>query len=192
MPEFDSTISYRDVEGFPGYKVGSDGSVWSCWKQVGHGYGGGTYSVLGSTWHQLKPGVARGGYLNVTLCPGRHTRLIHHLVLEAFVGPRPAGMDACHDPSPDRADNRLSNLRWDTKRANQADSARHGTRICGDRHPLAKITDHQAQALRDEYRMLRGDRGKIPNGLLAMLAGKHGISTTQAKRIARGERFGLT
>lgn len=33
MPEYDSTIQYRDVEGYPGYKVGSDGSdiFAPCW-----------------------------------------------------------------------------------------------------------------------------------------------------------------
>jgi hypothetical protein len=24
------TVSYRPIEGFPGYRVGDDGSVWSC------------------------------------------------------------------------------------------------------------------------------------------------------------------
>jgi hypothetical protein len=47
------------------------------------------------------------------------------LVLEAFVGPRPPGMDCCHDDG-DSTNDALSNLRWDTKRANQADTLRHG------------------------------------------------------------------
>src|SRR5665647_1789598 len=39
------------------------------------------------------------------------SRYVHHLVLEAFVGPRPAGTEACHwNDVPD--DNRLVNLRW--------------------------------------------------------------------------------
>lgn len=28
------TVEYRDIEGFPGYRIGSDGTVWSCWKRV--------------------------------------------------------------------------------------------------------------------------------------------------------------
>ena len=50
---------------------------------------------------------------------------VYRLVLEAFVGPCPEGMVACHwndDPS----DNRLENLRWDTEKANQADKMRNG------------------------------------------------------------------
>lgn len=52
--------------------------------------------------------------------------LVHKLVLEAFVGPRPAGLEACHNNG-DGTDNRLTNLRWDTHKANMADQFEHGT-----------------------------------------------------------------
>jgi hypothetical protein len=57
----------------------------------------------------------------------KRLRPIAPLVLEAFVGPRPApNLDCCHgDGNP--ANDLLGNLRWDTKRANHADSVRHGT-----------------------------------------------------------------
>ena len=52
-------------------------------------------------------------------------RYVHHLVLEAFVGPRPEGMEACHwDDDPDN--NNLSNLRWDTHSENSRDKIRNG------------------------------------------------------------------
>jgi len=51
---------------------------------------------------------------------------VHHLVLTAFVGPRPNGMEACHW-NDDSSDNRLANLRWDTRSANTRDSVRNGT-----------------------------------------------------------------
>jgi hypothetical protein len=47
------------------------------------------------------------------------------MVLEAFVGPSPEGMEACHrDDVP--ANNHLSNLRWDTHRANLREASRNG------------------------------------------------------------------
>lgn len=50
---------------------------------------------------------------------------VHRLVLEAFVGPCPPGMEACHwNGIP--GDNRLHNLRWDTPSANNADILRLG------------------------------------------------------------------
>lgn len=53
------------------------------------------------------------------------TRLVHRLVLEAFVGPCPDGMEGCHwDDDP--KNNPLSNLRWDTLSANRHDMVRNG------------------------------------------------------------------
>lgn len=51
---------------------------------------------------------------------------VHSLILETFVGPRPAGMQSCHGPA-GPADNHLANLRWDTPSANMFDKQRDGT-----------------------------------------------------------------
>lgn len=60
-------------------------------------------------------------------CRGqRRTYRMHTLVLVAFVGPRPPGLEACHLDG-DCTNNRLSNLRWDTHLANEQDKSRHGT-----------------------------------------------------------------
>lgn len=56
---------------------------------------------------------------------------VHCMVLEAFVGPRPSTThEGCHDNG-EPSDNRLSNLRWDTAVANQADRIKHGTSLKG-------------------------------------------------------------
>ena len=68
---------------------------------------------------------SRRGYYNVHLCiPGQRTpvkRRVDHLVLEAFYGPRPKGLESCHWDD-DSSNNHLSNLRWDTRLANRFDS----------------------------------------------------------------------
>lgn len=52
-------------------------------------------------------------------------KLVHRLVLEAFVGPCPSGCEGCHyDGNP--ANNIVSNLRWDTTKNNCLDKRRHG------------------------------------------------------------------
>lgn len=52
-------------------------------------------------------------------------KLVHHLVLEAFVGPRPPGKIGLHwDDDPDN--NTLENLRWGTHSDNQDDKVRNG------------------------------------------------------------------
>jgi hypothetical protein len=74
---------------------------------------------------QLRPSPQYRGHMAVCLGRGK-TRFIHRLVLEAFVGPCPAGLKGCHKDG-DPADNRLDNLRWGTRRSNYEDSVRHGT-----------------------------------------------------------------
>ena len=67
------------------------------------------------------------GHLGVKLRRDGVTKsvYVHRLVLEAFVGPRPDGMVACHwNDIPD--DNRLSNLRWGSKSDNGFDRVRNG------------------------------------------------------------------
>lgn len=77
-----------------------------------------------------------GGYQQVSLTPPavdgeaqpQVSYRVHVLVLETFVGPRPAGMEACHNNG-DPRDNRLSNLRWDSRAANREDAIRHRTSL---------------------------------------------------------------
>lgn len=64
----------------------------------------------------------------------RQMFIVHRLVLSAFVGPCPEGMEGCHDNG-DPADNRLENLRWDTKSANCLQKVDHGT------HNLSRLTE---------------------------------------------------
>lgn len=54
-------------------------------------------------------------------------RLVHQLVLEAFVGPRPPGALTRHI-NDDGMDNRLTNLRWGTTRENVEDAFLNGGR----------------------------------------------------------------
>lgn len=98
----------------------------------------------------LKP-ILRKGYPSVNLCKAG-TRLaceIHSLVLEAFVGSRPKGHEACHFPDQNRANCRLDNLRWDTVKNNQADRIAHGTSQHGERNPRAKLRDIEVLFIRN-------------------------------------------
>lgn len=71
----------------------------------------------------LTPARGRNGHLYVGV-NGR-TRYVHQLVLEAFVGPRPAGTIGLHwNDIP--ADNRPVNLRWGTHADNARDKVRNG------------------------------------------------------------------
>src|SRR3954468_21881101 len=117
---------FKPVEGFPGYRVSDSGEVQSCWNRLGRRGG------MTDSWLPLKL-IRRQDHLVVNLHRDgvKSARYVHHLVLEAFVGPRPPGLVCCHwdgDPS----NNRLANLRWDTHQANMDDMLRHGTRGRGE------------------------------------------------------------
>jgi len=56
-----------------------------------------------------------------------HQKCIHRLVLFAFVGPPPSEKHECCHNDGDPSNNNLSNLRWGTKKENQADRKVHGT-----------------------------------------------------------------
>lgn len=75
----------------------------------------------------LRQEVRPTGHLRVTLCRGGKAKriFVHRLVLTAFIGPVPVGMQACHnDGNP--ANNVPANLRWDTIVANARDRRIHG------------------------------------------------------------------
>lgn len=78
----------------------------------------------------MKRGLVGSGYLAVGFVVSgqkKANRLVHSLVLETFVGPRPKGMVACHIDG-DRYNNRLENLRWDTQKSNLEDAHALGRR----------------------------------------------------------------
>ncbi len=131
-------VSYRPVVGIPGYCVGDDGSVWSCWRRGGNNNS--NPSVMQNEWHRLKDLNGNNGYRCVRIKFGDkivHHR-IHRLILEAFVGPRPKGMGCRHlDGNP--ANNQLGNLKWGTQPQNIEDTMRHDRVPKGTNHHHAKM-----------------------------------------------------
>jgi hypothetical protein len=76
----------------------------------------------------LRLGRHKHGYLTVNLWRDNRyvTRTVHSLVAEAFLGPRPPGLEVRHlDGDPPNC--RLSNLIYGTREENMQDTLRHGT-----------------------------------------------------------------
>lgn len=102
----------RSIPSHPDYRVTAEGQVWS--------------TKRGGRW--LRPSTDRRGYRRVTLSADGKvtTRTVHSLVAEAFIGPRPDGLEIRHldgDPS----NNAASNLAYGTHAENMQDKVRHGT-----------------------------------------------------------------
>jgi len=128
------TIQYRGIKDFPGYRIGDDGSVWTCRLTFTSLQGQNAPSFA---WIKMSLPVREDGYVYVTLyrASRKFTRYVHRLVLESFVGPCPEGMEACHYPDKTRSNNRLRNLRWDTRPENHKDRFRDMTPIINKRCP---------------------------------------------------------
>jgi hypothetical protein len=94
----------------------------------------------------------RSGYRQVVLSNGEVLYVyVHRLVLEAFVGPCPDGMQCAHGDG-DTSNNRLGNLRWTTDSDNKADKILHGTASVGERNGAAKLSEADIQAIRVAYK----------------------------------------
>lgn len=104
----------------------------------------------------LMPCPDTHGYLQVNLLrSGKHTkRGVHVLVMAAFIGPRPPGMQIRHGPN-GKLDNSLANLSYGTQSENQQDRRRDGTHIEGERSSGARLTEAIVRECRERY--ARGD-----------------------------------
>ena len=134
-----------------GYWVDRNGDVWSQFQRV-KSSGGRIKFVIGVEYNQFKRRTNDNSYQIVCFCHnGKLINVkVHLLVCEAFHGPCPEGMQACHNNGI-RSDNRPENLRWDTVKNNEADKVQHGTHNRGERHGMAKLTEQdviEARALR--------------------------------------------
>ena len=171
----ESPVEYRDIPGYPGYRVGDDGTVWSCLRQGGRGP-----RKMTDRWVRLKPWTNRGrAYLHVELQlkDGKRSFVgVHILVLLAFVGPRPDGLE-CRHLDGDPANNHPSNLRWGTSKDNADDRRRHGTQTRGSAHGPAKLTGEKVAEVK---RLLHG--GVSQRGVAKAM----GVGKSAIDRIATG------
>ncbi|MEP7309163.1 MAG: HNH endonuclease signature motif containing protein [Acidobacteriota bacterium] len=129
---------WRVVPNFPKYEASSIGRVRS--------------NAVNGKNRVLKAALCGKGpakYWYVSLS-GDHrpfTRVVHQLVLEAFVGPRPKDAVSRHLDGY-RLNCRLSNLTWGTPKENMADRRKHGHGNNGEGNPKAKLTLAQVSEIR--------------------------------------------
>lgn len=128
--------------------------------------------------------VHRGlpGYVSISLYRDgkRRCAWLHILVAEAFLGPRPPGMEVAHGNG-NPSTNRLSNLRYATPAENQADKRQHGTDNAGERHPCARLT--RAAVVEVRRHLASGERQ-------ADVAASYGVARTTVSAIATGRSWG--
>jgi hypothetical protein len=130
---------------------------------------------------ELKQADHRQGYKKVSVktTDGIKNRLVHRLVLEAWVGPCPDGCVTNHKNGI-KTDNRLENLEYCTQSENMAHSYGYGlspkpptTR--GSECRLSKLTEEKVLAIRAET-----DRKP---GYVRRLADTHGVTPPTISKI---------
>lgn len=113
---------WKPIPSEPGYEVSDLGRVRSVDRNINTTNGQNRFY----RGRLLKPGQTGSGHMTVA-CGKGNSRYVHVLILEAFVGPCPAGMESLH--ANDVAwDNRLDNLRWGTRSENMYEAYRNGCR----------------------------------------------------------------
>lgn len=172
----ETEVEYRTIERYPGYKFGSDGSIWTSL----HRSGSMAY-VPGGPWRQLRTKPPRSGrYVNMVIrnADGKQVQVPgHRLIAEAFLGPCPDGMEVRHAIDNDRTNNAIANLRYGTRSENHDDQWRHGTMPHGSNHARSKLTESDVIEIRRRTR--DGETG-------AALAREFGVNKTTICSILKG------
>lgn len=170
-----TTEEWRQAIGHEGYEVSDQGRVRSYWRQNG---------TVGSVPRILAPATLKSGHLLLSMRKRRYA-YVHQMVAEAFIGPRPEGAQVCHGNS-DPADNRLSNLRYDTPRGNTADRAANGTWPARGKNGNAKLTEAQVAEIRQHGQSSPLSR----HGLSRELAPEFGVSPQTVYAVLSGRSWG--
>lgn len=170
-------MEWRAIPGYEGiYEVSEAGQVRSV-DRIVHFADGRTRRYTGQALVQY---VDENGYPKVTLKKqDRGTRVhVHVLLAAAFIGPRPEGLQVCHDDG-NPANCTRGNVRYDTPKGNHADKFLHGTQPLGELVPVSKLKPEQVRAI-------RAARGKKT---ARQLAEQFGTSPANVCNIQRGKRW---
>jgi len=136
--------AFKPIEGFPGYFISKHGEVRSQRTRAREG-------LDPTRWSKIKHSKDRDGYPIVSLRVNGSikTRFIHRLLLQAFVGPCPPGMEARHLDDV-KSNFKLSNLKWGTHLENIRDRERNGGRTPprGSGHSSSKLTESDVRKIR--------------------------------------------
>lgn len=123
------------------------------------------------------------GYAYIDLSRGdqKTRRLVHQLVAEAFLPPRPSHLHHPNHRDADKLNNHARNLEWTTAQENNAHARVLGLvpALCGERNGRAKLTTEQV----GEIRVLRGVIGA------RAIAARFGIARSLVQRIHQGRAW---
>ena len=149
---------WSSIPSHPFYEASNLGRVRSIARKIVRSDG----VVVHRPGRVLKSWVHRSGYILVKLYEGdgnSTTCYVQRVILEAFIGPCPEGME-CRHLDGDSKNNTLKNLQWGTPKENGEDKVRHGTTtkgLCGRHYNQgqisgnAKLSDSDVRKIREFF-----------------------------------------
>lgn len=158
--------SWRTIPGFSGYEASTLGRIRSIDRA----------DTLGriAFGRVLSLHVNSRGYVQARVRgdsrKAGHTVTVHLLVALAFIGPRPAHHDVAHNDG-DPGNNAPLNLRYATRKDNEADKVLHGTRFiaAGELNGHARLTEVDVLSIRE----------RLSHGApLGMMAKEYGLTSS--------------
>jgi hypothetical protein len=167
---------WKPIPGFDGYEASNFGRIRSIDRHIKLRNRWGQYKYRFYRGRVLKPGKNKYGHMHVMLGMN-NAKDVHRLVALAFLGPPPKEAEVAHyDGNP--ANNRLSNLRYDTRRGNSLDRERHGTTHRGEMHYKSILTKNDVRNIRKSKASYRS------------LASLYGVSRVTISNIRTGRNWG--
>ena len=147
------------IEGFPSYRVSSDGRVFS------------TQKWNDGNFRELKQEIVQGyRYVTLTTSGGTKKKIsVHRLVAKAFLSePENPSWEVRHLDGT-RFNNDVSNLAWGSHTQNAQDAIEHGAFMHGSNHYNTNLTESQVLEIKrliKENRRNKGEQGKAYKHLL--------------------------
>lgn len=134
---------WKDIPGYEGrYQASTEGRIRSVdhrVRLVAHG----TETTRLMRGRVLRPGrYCKSGHVSVVLGQGAAGAPVHQLIARTFLGPVPNGCEVCHNDGNPK-NNRLDNLRYDTRTENILDE------YYAERTPKGKLDINRVREIRE-------------------------------------------
>ena len=162
---------FRDIPGFPRYRVNEEGLFQSFragdWRPLG--------TCMKNVHGKEKKRNRRIAFVNLWRDRKRHDIRVARLVLEVFVGPPPPGMQACHRDD-NSANNKLENLYWGTPVQNKEDARRNDRIAIGVRNGNSALSESEVIQIRKRVAAGETKRG---------LAREYGVTPSAIRHVVK-------
>lgn len=164
----------REIPGYPGYKSGSDGFIYS-------------YTIRGKYDYNIVPkklksafdGKKKYKHVNLMYNGKAYIRLVHRLVCTTFHGEPAEGFEVSHLDG-NKLNNGSNNLKWESRSDNHKRKLIHGTHDRGCYNTRAKLGRADLKKVRKALRA-----GKTH----ASIACQFGVSRPTITKISLGEKY---